>query len=233
MRRMGNRIQLYQSQIRRTFCYVKPLKGVNMIENTRTGEIAYVGATFAESEHFWLDGMLEVFAESWNMETHEIVSTQVGYFGIDCRNMCPCEWKIDISAEAARDMIRTVKRNAAKAFAKSVIEEKQRIAKGRNCVVIKGRKVPKGTKINVFWVGERPTYRSRHYDWMNETETVAGGYTSDGMKVWIKADYLKVIDGIKSPDRRNREAFIRKYVERNVPLVVRNAARGIRGTESR
>lgn len=202
--------------------------GMTMIKNTRTGEIAYVGATFAESEHFWLDGMLEVFAESWNMETHEIVSTQVGYFGIDCRNMCSCEWKIDISAEAARDMIRTVKRNAAKAFAESVIEEKQRIAKGRNCVVVRGRKVPKGTKINVFWVGERPTYRSRHYDWMNETETVAGGYTSDGMKVWIKADYLKVIDGIKSPDRRNREAFIREYVERNVPWNVRNAARGMK-----
>ena len=199
-----------------------------MIENTRTGEIAYVGATFAESEHFWLDGMLEVFAESWNMETHEIVSTQVGYFGIDCRNMCPCAWKVDISTEVARDMIRTVKASAAKAFAESVIEEKNRVAKGRNCVVVRGRKVPKGTKINVFWVGERPTYRSRYYDWMNETETVAGGYTSDGMKVWIKADYLKVIDGIKSPDRRNREAFIREYVERNVPLVVRNAARGMK-----
>ena len=204
-----------------------------MIENTKTGEIAYVGATFAETEHFWLDGMLEVFAESWNMETHEIVSTQVGYFGIDCRNMCSCEWKIDISAEAARDMIRTVKASAAKAFAKSVIEEKQKIAKGRNCVVVKGRKVPKGTVVNVFWVGERPTYRSRNYDWMNETETVAGAYTEDGKKVWIKADYLKVIDGIKSPDRRNRDLFIRNYVERNVPWNVRNAARGMREAESR
>ena len=199
-----------------------------MVKNTRTGETTYVGATFAETEHFWLDGMLEVFAESWNMETHEIVSTQVGYFGIDCRNMCPCEWRIDITAEAARDMIRTVKASAAEAFAKAVVEEKNRVAKGRNCVVTKGRKVPKGTKINVFWVGERPTYRSRHYDWMNETEIVAGGYTSDGTKVWVKADYLKVIDGIKSPDRRNREAFIREYVERNVPLVVRNAARGMK-----
>lgn len=200
-----------------------------MIKNTRTGEIAYVGATFGETEHFWLDGMLEVFAENWDMETHEIVSTQVGYFGIDCRNMCDCSWKIDINTEVARDMIRTVKRNAAKAFAKSVVEEKQRIVKGRNCVVIRGRKVPKGTHVNVFWVGERPTYRSRHYDWMNETETVAGGYTADGMKVWIKADYLKVVDGIKSPDRRNRGLFIKKYVEQNVPLVVRNAARGNSG----
>ena len=183
-----------------------------MIENTKTGEIAYAGATFAETEHFWLDGMLEVFAESWNMETHEIVSTQVGYFGIDCRNMCDCAWKIDIGTDVARDMIRTVKASAAKAFAEAVIKEKQKIAKGRNCVVVRGRKVPKGTVVNVFWVGERPTYRSRRYDWMNETETVAGAYTADGTKIWIKADYLKVIDGIKSPDRRNREAFIRNYV---------------------
>lgn len=197
-----------------------------MIENTRTGEIAYVGATFAESEHFWLDGMLEVFAHSWDMEKHEIVIDTVVYSGIDCRNMCDTSFKIDINEETARDMIRTIKASAAKAFAEAVIEEKQKIAKGRNCIVVKGRKVPKGTKINVFWVGERPTYRSRNYEWMNETETVAGGYTEDGMKVWIKADYLKVIDGIKSPDRRNRDRFIKEYVRRNVPQVVRKAARG-------
>lgn len=202
-----------------------------MIENTRTGEIAYVGATFAESEHFWLDGMLEVYAHSWDVEKHEIVIDTVIYSGIDCRNMCDTSFKIDINEETARDMIRTIKGHAVEAFAKSVIEEKQRIAKGRNCVVVRGRKVPKGTKINVFWVGERPTYRSRNYEWMTETETVAGGYTEDGMKVWIKADYLKVIDGIKSPDRRNRDRFVKEYVERNVPLVVRKAARGMKTVE--
>ena len=204
-----------------------------MIENTRTGEIAYAGATFAETEHFWLDGMLEVFADSWDMEQHKVISQQVGYYGADSRNMCDCAWKIDIGTDAARDMIRTIKASAAKAFAEAVIEEKQRIAKGRNCIVTRGRKVPKGTIVNVFWVGERPTYRSRNYDWMNETETVAGAYTADGTKIWIKADYLKVIDGIKSPDRRNRDLFIRNYVERNVPLIVRNAARGMRKAESR
>lgn len=204
-----------------------------MIENTRTGEVTYKGATFAESEHFWLDGMLEVFAHSWDMEKHEIVIETVGYYGSDSRNMCGTSFKIDINEETARDMIRTIKGRAVEAFAKSVLEEKRRIAKGRNCVVVRGRKVPKGTKINVFWVGERPTYRSRNCAWSNETETVAGGYASDGTKVWVKADYLEVIDKIKSPDRRNREAFIREYVERNVPLVVRNAARGMREAESR
>lgn len=202
-----------------------------MIENTRTGEITYKGATFAESEHFWLDGMLEVFAHSWDVEKHEIVIDTVIYSGIDCRNMCDTSYKIDINEETARDMIRTIKRHAVEAFAKSVTEEKQRIAKGRNCIVVKGRKVPKGTVVNVFWVGECPTYRSRHYDWSNETETVAGGYTEDGTKIWIKADYLKVIDGIKSPDRRNRDRFIKEYVRRNVPLVVRKAARGMKTAE--
>lgn len=202
-----------------------------MIENTRTGEIAYAGATFAETEHFWLDGMLEVFAHSWDTEKHEIVVDTVVYSGIDCRNMCDTSFKIDINEETARDMIRTIKGHAVEAFVKSVIEEKQRIAKGRNCIVVRGRKVPKGTKINVFWVGERPTYRSRNCAWLNETETVAGGYTEDGTKVWIKADYLEVIDGIKSPDRRNRDRFIKEYVRRNVPLVVRKAARGMKTAE--
>lgn len=202
-----------------------------MIENTRTGEVTYKGATFAESEHFWLDGMLEVFAHSWDMEKHKIVIETVSYIGIDCRNMCDTSFKIDINEETARDMIRTIKRHAVEAFAKSVLEEKRRIAKGRNCVVVRGRKVPKGTKINVFWVGERPTYRSRNCAWSNETETVAGGYTEDGMKVWIKAEYLEVIDEIKSPDRRNRDRFIKEYVRRNVPQVVRNAARGTKTAE--
>ena len=65
-----------------------------MIENTKTGEIAYAGATFAETEHFWLDGMLEVFADSWDIEQHKIVSQQVGYYGADSRNMYDCAWKI-------------------------------------------------------------------------------------------------------------------------------------------
>ena len=95
-----------------------------MIENTITGEIAYAGATFAETEHFWLDGMLEVFADSWDMEQHKVVTRQVGYYGADSRNMCDCAWKIDIGTEAARDMIRTVKASAAKAFAEAVIEVK-------------------------------------------------------------------------------------------------------------
>ena len=101
-----------------------------MIENTITGEITYKGATFAETEHFWLDGMLEVFAHSWDVERHEIVTETVGYIGIDCRNMCDTSFKIDINEETARDMIRTIKGHAVEAFAKSVIEEKQRIAKG-------------------------------------------------------------------------------------------------------
>lgn len=64
--------------------------------------------------------------------------------------------------------------------------------------VIKGRKIPKGTKLEVFWMGERPTYRTKQLRksgcrWANETEMIAGCYNENGEKVWIKTEYLKYL----------------------------------------
>lgn len=69
---------------------------------------------------------------------------------------------------------------------------------GDNVEVIKGRKVPKGTVLKVFWIGERETYRTRTLKrqgcrWANETETVAGCYNENGEKVWIKSEYCKYV----------------------------------------
>ena len=69
---------------------------------------------------------------------------------------------------------------------------------GDNIEVIKGRKIPKGTILKVFWIGERDTYKTRTLKrqgcrWANETETVAGCYNENGEKVWIKTDYCKYV----------------------------------------
>lgn len=179
-------------------------------------EKTFEGAVLKIDSHMWMDGMEEVHAVVWNRETHKTESVQIGYYGIDGTNLAGGRADVDANRETVLDMMRTFKVEAFGAFARSVVEYKTAIRKGRKAVVTRGRKVPKGTELEVFWVGERQTYRSRQYDWMNETETVAGCYDKDGNKVWIKVEYLKAIDPIKSPNAKERKKFINEYVKDRV-----------------
>lgn len=51
---------------------------------------------------------------------------------------------------------------------------------------------------------------------MHETERIAGCYNENGEKVWIKAEYLKVTDDIKSPNARERKKYINDYVAKKM-----------------
>lgn len=176
----------------------------------------YRGQVFGTSEHYWMDGMLEEYAHVWDMEKHESKSITVGYYGCDGRNLYgDVRVEVDLTEEVKRDIRRTLKARACEAFAKSVVAYKSEIRKGSHVEVIRGRKVKKGTKLEVFWVGEKETYKSRQYSWMREFETIAGCYDEDGNKVWIKAEYLKVTDNIKSPNAKERAKFIKNYVDEN------------------
>ena len=106
-------------------------------------------------------------------------------------------------------MIDTYRIKACKAFEKSVLEEKQKIQKGIKALVVRGRKVKQGTVLNLFWVGERPNYIGRQ-------ELLAGGYTELGQKVWIKAEYLKNITEIKSPNAKERKKFMISYIREHI-----------------
>ena len=73
-----------------------------------------------------------------------------------------------------------------------------RFVAGDNVEVIKGRKIPKGTILKVFWIGLRDTYKTKMLKkqgckWANEKEEVAGCYTENGDKVWIKTEYCKYV----------------------------------------
>jgi hypothetical protein len=177
------------------------------------GQETYKGAVIGENEHMWMDGMLEVFAVVWDMDNHELKHVQTGYFGSDGHNMNEATWsKVDLTSEVLRDMLRTWKQAGLADFARSVTEYKNTVRKGQRCEVVKGRKVKKGTQLEVFWVGERETYKSRQYSWMHETETVAGCYDENGEKVWIKAEYLHPMDAPKSPSANERRKYVRAYV---------------------
>ena len=173
----------------------------------------FVGAVLSTYEHYWMDGMLEVTAILWNSETQKIEHQQVGYYGSDNCNMCGCSCEVDATPDTWRQVIRYLKPAAYEAFAKSVTEYKTSIHVGTHAEVIRGKKVPKGTKLEVFWVGEKETFQSRKYYWMHETETIAGCYDEAGNKVWIKAEYLKNVDPLKSPNAKERSKFIKAWID--------------------
>ena len=178
----------------------------------RNGITEYAGCVLAEHSHMWLDGMEEIHVDVWDKDAQDIKSIQVGYYGIDGTNLCGTSWELDVTQETARQVVRWLKNKAYKAIADGIAQYKREIRKGSQVEVIKGRKVPKGSKLTVFWVGERETYRSKMYDWMHETEEIAGCWDEQGQKVWIKKDYLKVIDNIKSPNAKERNKAIKAWV---------------------
>lgn len=196
---------------------------------TYKGETIYKGAVLREEEHMWMDGMLDVHVVVWDMENHEEKRIQTGYYGSDGCNMIHdySDIEFEVSPDVARDIIRTRKREALLAFCRSVQAKKTAIDLGATCVVTRGRKVPKGTVLTVFWRGDMPTYRSRGYAWMNETETIAGCRDGDGNKVWIKAEYLKNISPVKSPVAAERKKYVRAYVRNAVPARIRAIAKEV------
>lgn len=178
------------------------------------GNAEYVGAVLGTRTHAWLDGMVDEYAVVWDMENHELKEIQFGYYGSDGYNFIDDSAERDLTVEVARDILRTLKQHAYQEYCIAVKAKKAAIEKGIIAEVIRGRKVQKGTKLNIFWVGERPTYRSRQYSFMNETETIAGGYDEAGNKVFIKAEYLKNITPFKSPVAAERKKFIQAYIGR-------------------
>lgn len=179
----------------------------------------FKGAVLNIEEHYWMDGMLEETAVVWDSEKQQIDRIQVGYFGCDGQNLCGCGYETDATPETWRQVLRYLRPMAEQAFARSVTEYKNSIHVGTHAEVIRGKKVPKGTKVEVFWIGEKETFRSRQYYWMHETETIAGCYDEAGNKLWIKAEYLKNVDPLKSPNAKEREKFIQWYISNEAKML--------------
>ncbi len=172
------------------------------------------------SEHYWMDGMLSKCALVWDMENHQYETVSVGYYGGDGYDFIGTKVEIDVNTEVARDIIRTLKHRAYEDFCRSVIEKKICIEAGITAKVVRGRKIPKGTILNVFWVGECPTYTGYG------TELIAGCKDERENKVWIKAEYLKNISPLKSPNAKERAKYIKWYIKKNAGDMVMKQAAG-------
>ena len=180
----------------------------------------YEGQVIGTDEHMWADGMLEEWAVIWNPVEHKRENVQIGYYGSDGQNLCGCvRCEIDFTSEIAQDIVRTTLAHAEVAFAEKVEADKRTVRKGDRVRVVWGRKVPKGTELTVFWIGERPDYMGYH------NEKIAGTKDDQGNKVWIKVDYLEVLTERPEPTEEEREDFIEGYLTRNVERPVLHAAR--------
>ena len=189
-----------------------------LVEN---GIVSYKGAVLKTWDRYWLDGMTSEYALVWDLENHEYKTIDIGYYGIDGYNFIGIKAQVEVSTEVARDIIRTLKKDAQFDFARAVKNKKNKIEAGIQAVVIRGRKIPKGTELDVFWVGEKPTYTGYG------TETIAGCKDKNGNKIWIKADYLKNITPLKSPNSHERKKYIKWYIKKNAGKMVFKAAKGI------
>lgn len=178
------------------------------------GDELYKGQVIGIDSRYWLDGMLEEWAVVWDPESNCTKRISFGYYGIDGTNLAGGRAEVDATEDTKRSVRKALKEEAIVDFCKSVQDYKKTIRKESKVEVIRGRKVPKGTILRVFWVGEQETYRSKQYSWMHETELVAGCYDDKGNKVWVKAEYLKPIDKIKSPNAKERKKFINSYVSK-------------------
>ena len=176
-------------------------------------EVRYSGAVIATKSHWWADGMLSEYAVCWDDDKKELIDVNFGYYGIDGHNLAGGICEVDATQETARKVIRYEKEKAIKAYADYAMDYRQAVKAGRQAEVIKGRKVTKGTVLDIFWVGERQTYMSKLYAYLNETEMIAGGYDKDGNKVWVKAEYLKNITKVTGPSKKERKEFISQYIK--------------------
>jgi hypothetical protein len=189
------------------------------------GDERYKGCVIDTHSKYWLDGMLEELATVWDIEKHEKKVISFGYYGIDGTNLRGGTAEVDLSSDVARDILRTYKSRFLASYEDMMRREREKLEAGRRAVVVRGRKVPKGTKLDLFWVGERETYRSRQYTWMHDMEPAAGGYDSMGNKVWIKADYLQNITPVASLTAKERKLRMKDYVKNSAGPYVLEAAR--------
>lgn len=186
----------------------------------KNGVVSYAGAVIKIWERYWLDGMLSEYALVWDLEKHEYKTVDIGYYGSDGHDFIGIQAEVEVSTEVARDIIKTLKTRAWESFCKSVQAKKEKIEPGIQALVIRGRKIPKGTKLEVFWVGEKPTYTGYG------TELLAGCKDEAGNKLWIKAEYLKNITPLKSPTAFERKKYLKWYVEENAGGLIIKAAKG-------
>ena len=155
----------------------------------------------------------DFYAVCWDREKREVV--RVMY---DTTRQGSSGWaKIDATEEVLREMYRHYRQVTRRDF-DSILNQRQAKTydKGDNVVVIKGRKIPKGTVGKVFWKGSSFNPYSRQYE-----ERV--GIEVDGSRKFLSAEYVENADWEKRLLRgKERKMEIRRLVMNRIPAHFRH-----------
>lgn len=143
-------------------------------------DVQYEGCVIDTYEHNGYDDS-DFYAVCWDKEKQALVTveydtTRCGGGGIA---------HIDATEETLHEVYRYYKRLGRSLFdTRTNIEQAKQFGKGDMVVVMRGRKVPKGTERLVFWTGTRYNQYSRR----NEDRV---GIEVDGERMFLPAEYVE------------------------------------------
>ena len=172
------------------------------------GVITYTGCVLNIWERNGRDDS-DFYATVWDEEKGKVID--VMYDTTRCGGFACAE--IDATKETLRKAYRYFFNDARKFFDEVANEaQARRIAKGCSAVVVRGRKIKKGTVGEIFWVGSVYNY----YTYRNEDRV---GILVDGQKVFLPLDYVQKInwESEKMTGETRKEA-IRKMARKAMPF---------------
>ena len=149
------------------------------------------------------------YAICWDREKKELVEVEY-----DTTAAAGGGWaEIDATEDVVREMYRFRKKSAKELFDTYGNEaQAKKVSTGDNVIVVRGRKIPQGTKGKVFWLGSKYNQYSRKFD------DRVGIEKPDGTRVFLNKEYVIPVDW---RDRllhgSKRKQFIRRDAFRAMP----------------
>lgn len=151
--------------------------GKEMMETSYEGCVLW---TWEENGYHDSDFYAAVWdEETQNLKRIEYDSTRHGGYG---------NAVIDVTDDVLKKLYRSYKTGKRNEWNSANEKNAKKVEKEKTVKVIRGRKIPKGTTGKVFWVGDKCNAYS------GITESITGMIKDDGSKVFIKTEYLEVIE---------------------------------------
>jgi hypothetical protein len=163
------------------------------------GNVTYAGCVFNIWERNGYNDS-DFYADCFNPETGKIDTIE--YDTTRCGGCGSAE--VDITEENYRSYLRNGYNRMLQEFIGTVRRNEKTVGKGKKVVVVKGRKVPKGTTGECFWIGNANF--DRYKRWWNEVTRI-GFKDENGNVHWTNASNVEVIIN----EHRSVSSIVREF----------------------